>query len=45
LLGEKTSSPDDVAVRFPDGSIEGKKDRVRLRFDPTFLQLAAGGKL
>jgi NitT/TauT family transport system substrate-binding protein len=45
LLGEKTSSPDDVAVRFPDGSIEGKKDRVRLRFDPTFMQLADGGKL
>jgi NitT/TauT family transport system substrate-binding protein len=45
LLGEKTSSVDDVAVRFPDGSIEGKKDRVRLRFDPTFMQLAAGGKL
>lgn len=45
LLGEKTSSPDDVAVRFPDGSIAGKKDRVRLRFDPTFMQLAAGGKL
>ena len=45
LLGEKTNSPDDVAVRFPDGSVEGKKDRVRLRFDPTFLQLAAGGKL
>ena len=45
LLGEKTSSPDDVAVRFPDGSVEGKKDRVRLRFDPTFMQLAAGGKL
>jgi NitT/TauT family transport system substrate-binding protein len=45
LLGEKTSSADDVAVRFPDGSIEGKRDRVRLRFDPTFMQLAAGGKL
>jgi len=45
LLGEKTSSPDDVAVRFPDGSIEGKRDRVRLRFDSTFMQLAAGGKL
>ena len=45
LLGEKRSSADDVAVRFPDGSIEGKRDRVRLRFDPTFMQLAAGGKL
>jgi NitT/TauT family transport system substrate-binding protein len=45
LLGEKTSSPDDVAVRFPDGLVEGKKDRVRLRFDATYMQLAAGGKL
>lgn len=45
LLGDKTSSPDDVAVRFPDGSIEGKKDRVRLRFDVSYMQLAAGGKL
>src|SRR5260370_19920211 len=45
LLGEKTSSPDDVAVRFPDGSIAGKKDRVRLRFYPTLMQQAAGGKL
>jgi NitT/TauT family transport system substrate-binding protein len=45
LLGDKTSSPDDVAVRFPDGLIEGKKDRVRLRFDATYMQLAAGGKL
>jgi NitT/TauT family transport system substrate-binding protein len=45
LLGEKTSSADDVAIRFPDGSIEGKKDRVRLRFDTTYMDLAAGGKL
>jgi NitT/TauT family transport system substrate-binding protein len=45
LLGEKTSSADDVAVRFPDGSIEGKKDRVRLRFDASYMQMAAGGKL
>ncbi len=45
LLGEKTASADDVAIRFPDGSIAGKKDRVRLRFDPVFMQLAAGGKL
>jgi NitT/TauT family transport system substrate-binding protein len=45
LLGDKTGSADDVAVRFPDGSIEGKKDRVRLRFDASYMQLAAGGKL
>ena len=45
LLGEKAGSVDDVAIRFPDGSIAGKKDRVRLQFDPTYMQLAAGGKL
>jgi NitT/TauT family transport system substrate-binding protein len=45
LLGDKTSSPDDVAIRFPDGSIEGKKDRIRLRFDASYMEMAAGGKL
>ncbi len=45
LLGDKTASPDDVAIRFPDGSIEGKKDRVRLRFDASYMEMAAGGKL
>jgi len=45
LLGDKTSSADDVAIRFPDGSIEGKKDRVRLRFDASYMEMAAGGKL
>src|SRR5580693_778672 len=45
LLGDKTNSPDDVAIRFPDGSIQGKKDRVRLRFDASYMEMAAGGKL
>jgi len=45
LLGEKTGSVDDVAIRFPDGSIQGRKERVRLRFDASYMQLAAGGKL
>jgi NitT/TauT family transport system substrate-binding protein len=34
-----------VAIRFPDGSVQGKKDRVRLRFDASYMELAAGGKL
>jgi NitT/TauT family transport system substrate-binding protein len=45
LLGEKTKSPDDVAIRFPDGAVEGKKDRLRLRFELSFMQMAAEGKL
>jgi len=34
-----------VAIRFPDGSIQGKRDRVRLRFDASYMQMAAEGKL
>jgi NitT/TauT family transport system substrate-binding protein len=45
LLGEKTNSADDVAIRFPDGTTEGRPDRVRLRFDVSYMQMAAGGKL
>ena len=45
LLGEKTPSADDVAIQFPDGSALGKADRVRLRFNSAYMQMAAQGKL
>jgi NitT/TauT family transport system substrate-binding protein len=45
LLGEKTKSPDDVAVQFPDGSVLGRPDRIRFRYSTEFMQLAAQGKL
>jgi NitT/TauT family transport system substrate-binding protein len=45
LLGSGVKSADDVAVKYPDGSVQGKADRVRLRFDDTYMKLAAGGKL
>jgi NitT/TauT family transport system substrate-binding protein len=45
LLGQNIQSVDDVAILFPDGSIEGKKDRVRLRMDATYMKMAAEGKL
>jgi NitT/TauT family transport system substrate-binding protein len=45
LLGEKTASADDVAIQFPDASLLGKADRVRLRFNPAYMQMAAQGKL
>jgi NitT/TauT family transport system substrate-binding protein len=45
LLGENSASVDDVAIQFPDKSIAGKKDRVRLRFYAGYMQLAAEGKL
>ncbi|MGA7108062.1 MAG: putative urea ABC transporter substrate-binding protein [Terracidiphilus sp.] len=45
LLGQDIHSVDDVAILYPDGSIQGKKDRVRLRMDATYMQQAAQGKL
>jgi NitT/TauT family transport system substrate-binding protein len=45
LLGKNIHSVDDVAILYPDGSVQGNKDRVRLRMDATYMQLAAQGKL
>ncbi len=45
LLGDQTKSVDDVAIKYPDGSVQGKQDRVRLRFDPAYMQMAVQGKL
>ena len=45
LLGDNTKSVDDVAIRYPDSTIQGKTDRVRLVFDLNYMQMAAEGKL
>jgi NitT/TauT family transport system substrate-binding protein len=45
LLGEKTKSPDEVAVRYPDGFVQGKADHVRLEFDLAYMKMAAEAKL
>lgn len=45
LLGANTKSVDDVAIRYPDASVQGKPDRVRLVYDAGYMQLAAAGKL
>jgi len=45
LLGASTKSVDDVAIRYPDSSVQGKADRVRLVFDLNYIQMAAQGKL
>jgi NitT/TauT family transport system substrate-binding protein len=45
LLGEHTKSADDVAISFPGGTVQGKADRVRLRFDANYMQMAEQGKL
>jgi NitT/TauT family transport system substrate-binding protein len=45
LLGESTKSIDEVAIRYPDGTVQGKGDRVRLRFETAYMQFASEGKL
>jgi NitT/TauT family transport system substrate-binding protein len=44
LLGDAKAA-DDVAIAYPDGSVQGKAARVRFRFDNTYMQLASEGKL
>jgi NitT/TauT family transport system substrate-binding protein len=45
LLGKNVGTVDDVAILYPDGSVQGKKDRVRLRFETTYMEMAAEKKL
>ena len=45
LLGENASSVDIVGISYPDGTVQGSAENVKMRFDATFMQLAAEGKL
>jgi NitT/TauT family transport system substrate-binding protein len=45
LLGQSVGSVNDVAIRYPDGSVQGKSDRVRLRIDSSYMRMAEQGRL
>ena len=45
LFGQGARTKDAVGISFPDGSTLGNPKNVKLRFDPTYMQLAADGKL
>ncbi len=45
LLGQGIKSADDVAILYPNGTVQGKRDRVRLRFNAVYMQAAEQGKL
>jgi NitT/TauT family transport system substrate-binding protein len=45
ILGEGAPSAEYVGVEFPDGSIYGDTANVKLRFDTTYMQMAADGAL
>ena len=45
ILGEGAPSPEFVGVSFPDGSVYGDENNVKLRFDTSFMEMAASGAL
>jgi NitT/TauT family transport system substrate-binding protein len=45
LLGEGAKSVDVIGIAFPGGKTLGNAKNVKLRFDPSFMEMAAAGKL
>jgi len=45
ILGEGASTPDAVGMSFANEVVIGDTANVKLRFDPTYVQMAADGKL
>ena len=45
LLGKDAKSPGAIGVEFPDKTVFGEAGNVKLRFDATYMQAAADGKL
>lgn len=45
LLGEGADSADFIGIAYPGGAVTGSKDNVKLRFDDTYMKMAADGKL
>ena len=45
ILGEGAPSADFVGVEYPDGSVTGNTANVQMRFDTTYMQMAADGDL
>lgn len=45
LFGKGAKSKDFVGIQFPDGAVLGDAKNVKLRFNATYMKLAADGKL
>lgn len=45
LFGQGAKSPDDIGMSFPGNKTLGDASRVTLRFDASFMQMAADGAL
>ena len=45
LLGEGVDSVDVVGISYPDGTVQGDENNVKMRFDTTYMEMAAKGEL
>ncbi len=45
LLGEGVDSVDVVGISYPDGSVQGDKNNIKMRFDTSYMEMAAKGEL
>ena len=45
LLGEGAKTVDAVGIEFPGGKTLGNKANVKMRFDASYMKMAADGKL
>ena len=45
LLGEGASSSVAIGMSFANGVTRGDRNNIRLRFEPTYMQMAADGRL
>jgi len=45
LLGQNVPNVDVVGIAFPGGATLGDTKNIKLRFDPTYMKMAADGKL
>ncbi len=45
LLGENAKSKDTVGIQYPDGTVQGDPNNVKLRYDGTYMVKAKNGTL
>ena len=45
LLGEGAPDSGFIGIAYPSGKVSGSKGNTKLRFDDTYMEMAAQGKL
>ncbi len=45
LFGQGAASVDAIGITFPNGVVQGDPNNIKLRFDPSYMAMAAAGTL